>query len=276
MVVTFNTQSGPMTAVLKLYDRRFGPQFRERLRTYIPHTSEDEAIWQQYVHGGMAAPFFDQMEKDDAEYGMSVPPRRYYQDSWQGRAQFEGALQRQALQYFDVETKAYDILIDLQGACIPTMLAHVRVLQPLPDPAENEVYFRIPGILLQFIDGCSLWRLADPERVPKMDDLRHIVQMAVNTADAINDLGVLMLDCRPQNVIVERGSRRPFLHDFAQCYFRDSEYFDDPGDPDDPFTYQDAVSQNGNSRAIGMVMETRIKRERGYNLNIQYRPDSRL
>src|SRR5436190_23679597 len=66
MVVSFKTQSGPMNAVLKLYDRRFGPDFRTIEGTYSPHTSEDEATWQKYVHQGMAAPFFHRMEEDQA------------------------------------------------------------------------------------------------------------------------------------------------------------------------------------------------------------------
>jgi hypothetical protein len=269
MVVAFNTQSGSMNAVLKLYDRRFGPDFRTIEGTYSPHTSEDEAIWQEYVHKGMAAPFFHRIEEDQAASLLPLGPDDYYEASWEGRAQYEGGLQHRVLQYFDTETETYDKLIDLQGAYIPMMLAHVCVSQPLPDLAETEVYFRIPGILIQFIDGRSLWRLADRPNAPKEEELGGIIQMAVDIADAINDRGVIMGDCRPQNVIVERETRQPFIHDFAQCCFKETCVYD-PDDPNDQ-GYQDSVYQHGNPKAIGMVMATRVKRELGFELNIRYR-----
>lgn len=167
MVVTLKTESGSMNAVLKLYDRRFGPDFRMIRGTYSPHTSEAEAGWQKYVSQGMAAPFFRRMEEDQAASMLLLGPNHYYEDSWEGRAEYEGALQREVLQYFDTETETYDRLVDLQGKNIPTMLAHVCVSQPKPDLAETEVYFRIPGILIQLIDGCSLWSLPTPRRHPK-------------------------------------------------------------------------------------------------------------
>lgn len=265
MAVTFDTQAGPMNAVLKLYDRRFGPDFRTIRRRYSPHTSEDEAIWQEYVHQGKAPGFFDRIDQEQAVSLFPWSPHHYYDDSWEGRAQYEGALQRRVLEYFDTETATYERLTDLQGTCIPLMFAHVvsQPLPDLPDLAETQVYFRIPGILIQLIDGCSLWQLADPPDVPKAEELESIVQAAVDTADAINDRGVVMEDCRPQNVIVERDTRRPFIHDFAQCFFRDA--------CTDDQDYQDLVYSHGNPKAIGMVMATRVKRDLGFQLNIRYR-----
>lgn len=46
MVVTFDTPLEPMIAALKLYDRRFGPQFRDVFGKYERHTSEYEECWQ--------------------------------------------------------------------------------------------------------------------------------------------------------------------------------------------------------------------------------------
>ncbi|KAG8428481.1 hypothetical protein J3459_003875 [Metarhizium acridum] len=149
------------------------------------------------------------------------------------------------------------------------MLAHVYVSQPLPNLAQTEVYFRIPGILIQLIDGCSLWQLADPSNVPKAKELEGIVQSAVDIANAINDHGVVMNDCRPQNVIVERDTHKPFIHDFSQCCFKEACAYD-PDEPDDQ-VYQDVVFSHGYPRAIGMVMTTRVKLELGFQLNIHYR-----
>ncbi|KAI1394580.1 hypothetical protein F4819DRAFT_481118 [Hypoxylon fuscum] len=269
MVVTFDTQLGPMKAILKLYDRRFGPDFRTIGGRYSPHTSEDEAIWQEYVHQGRAPEFFDRIKQDQAASRLYWSPEHYYEDSWEGRAQYEGGLQRRVLEYFDTETATYERLADIQGTYIPTMLAHVYVSQPLPDLAKMEVYFRIPDILIQLINSCSLWQLADPSNAPKAKELEGIVQEAVDIANAINDHGVVMKDCRPQNVIVEWDTHQPFIHDFAQCGFKEA-CTDDPDDPNDQ-GYQDVVCSHGNQRAIGMVVTTRVKRELGFQLNIQYR-----
>ncbi|KAK3935001.1 hypothetical protein QBC46DRAFT_220068, partial [Diplogelasinospora grovesii] len=133
MVVTFDTRSGPVNAVLKLYDRRFGPNFRTIEGKYSPHTSEDEAIWQEYVRKGMAPEFLDRMEQEQAVSLFPWSPDDYYEDSWVGRAQYEGRLQRRVLECVDTETATYERLTDLQGTYIPTMLAHVYMSQPLPD-----------------------------------------------------------------------------------------------------------------------------------------------
>ncbi|KAI5919428.1 hypothetical protein F4810DRAFT_503553 [Camillea tinctor] len=90
MVVTFDTPSGPMKAVLKLYDRRFGPSFRTIEGTYSPHTSENEAIWQEYINQGNASALFDRIEEDQVVSVLRWSPNDYYEDSWKGRAQFEG------------------------------------------------------------------------------------------------------------------------------------------------------------------------------------------
>ncbi|KAG8428482.1 hypothetical protein J3459_003904 [Metarhizium acridum] len=66
MVVTFDTQTGPRKAILKLYDRRFGPDFRTINGKYSPHTSEDEATWQEYAHQGRAPEFFNRIEQGQA------------------------------------------------------------------------------------------------------------------------------------------------------------------------------------------------------------------
>jgi hypothetical protein len=209
------------------------------------------------------------MERDQAESMLYLFPDDYYEDSWEGHAQYEGGLQRQVLQYFDTETETYDRLIDLQGVYIPTMLAHVYISQPRHTPAETEVYFRIPGILIQRIKGSSLLQLANHgQSILEKEVLEGIVQHAVKIANAINEHGVVMKDCRPENVIVEEATSQPFIHDFAQCGFRENCAYD-PNDPSDR-GYLDSVRQHGNPRAIGMVMTKRVRRERGFQLNIQY------
>ncbi|TAQ85592.1 hypothetical protein B7494_g6098 [Chlorociboria aeruginascens] len=261
MVVTFNTHSGPMNAILKLYDRRFGPYFRTREGKYASHSVQDEAAWQDYVHRGMANPFFHGMDEDIAT-SMTLAPEDYHEDSWEGRAQYEGALQLQALQYFNTETETYKRLSELQGLYIPTMLAHVRISQLVPDLPGTEVYFRIPGILIQLIDGWNLSQLADPPNAPSQEKLERIVQMAADTADFINYYGVTMADCHPQNVLVERATDHPFFFDFAQCWFKEE-------DQDDQ-SYQEYVSQTRNSAEIGMAMVKQVKEKLGIELNIWY------
>lgn len=269
MVVAFDTQSGPADAILKLYDRRFGQDFRTLDGEYSPHTSQNEETWQQYVDQGLAAPFFQQMEDDQAKSMLFLFPDDYYEDSWEGRAKYEGGLQHQVLQYFDTETKTYERLNDLQGIHIPMMLAHVYVSQPRHKSTETEVYFRIPGILIQRIKGSSLFQLADGGQSALQNEaLESIVQRTVNIANIINERGVIMRDCRPENVIVESATSQPFIHDFAQCFFRENCAYN-PNDPNDR-GYLDYVRQHGNPRAIGMVMTKLVSRERGFQLNIQY------
>ncbi|OAA60365.1 hypothetical protein SPI_05489 [Niveomyces insectorum RCEF 264] len=272
MVIAFDTKSGPMEAVLKLYDRRFGPDFRTVEGKYSVHTSHNETAWQEYVDRGLAGPFFQKMAADQAESMLFLFPDDYYDDSWEGLAQYEGGLQRQVLQYFDTETKTYDRLRDLQGTAIPVMLAHVCVsrLQQIPD--SKDVYFRIPGIVIQHIKGSSLSRLVDIGHqciyLEQAATLEDIVQSAVDVAHAINKHGVILRDCRPENVIVEQATRQPFFYDFAQCGFEEECAYK-PDDPDDQ-GFRDAVRQHGNPRAIGMVMAKRAERELGFQLQIRY------
>jgi len=272
MVVTFVTESGPMDAVLKLYDRRFGRNFRTIRGKYSPHSSDDEAAWHEYVRKGMADPFFRQLEEEEAASLLPLNPAHKHNDTSEGHAQYEGALQRQAMAYFDTETRTYEKLTDLQGAYIPTMLAHVCVSQPRLDlqTPEMELYFRIPGILIQRIDSCaSLWELAESQTPFGEQKLGDIVQMAVDEAVAVNNRGVVMNDCRPENVIIEQNTCQPFIHDFAQCFFEEA-CVEDPDDPDAP-DYRACVIQSGNPRAIGMVMEMLVRRKLGYQLSINYR-----
>jgi hypothetical protein len=128
MVVTLKTESGSMNAVLKLYDRRFGPDFRMIRGTYSPHTSEAEAGWQKYVSQAMAAPFFRRMEEDQAASMLLLGPNHYYEDSWEGRAEYEGALQREVLSTSTQRQRRTTDLSTSRGRisqrCSPTSACH--------------------------------------------------------------------------------------------------------------------------------------------------------
>ncbi len=95
-----------------------------------------------------------------------------------------------------------------------------------------------------------------------------------------------MEDCSPRNVVVDKESQAPFVIDFAQCNFKDKmiamwealpessgeegEEEDDSFDPE--LEYWDRVRGADNPGAIGSVMATRVRQEKGIDLEIQY-PD---
>lgn len=112
----------------------------------------------------------------------------------------------------------YSHLHDLQGKSIPQMYAHVRVQLEGTVKAELAPYKDVKGILMQYIDGYSLMDLASSPRAPKQTELmRGILQSAVDLAHQIAELGVLLIDGRPANVVVMAETQAPYFIDFAQC-----------------------------------------------------------
>lgn len=238
---SFKTTSGATKkAVLKVFDRRFGQSFRHirgirgkfpGTNRYLPHTNALEEHWRDYMREGKASAFFDEIkerhQRQDAlppcpeEFLEAMAPECY--------ARYEGALQYQALAYFDAETQAYERLSDLQGQGILKLLAHVRLRVEPPDagvrgqeeePADAAKYFQINGIIMEQIDGCPLSKLT-PSIVPT-DKLEGILQRTIDIATKVNMRGVILGDCRPGNVLVETGSATPFVHDFAQSWTWDT------------------------------------------------------
>ncbi|KAK3323047.1 hypothetical protein B0H66DRAFT_555710 [Apodospora peruviana] len=310
------------TVALKLYDRRFGPNFRgdprprrrpppppqqpsHRSSRFLPNTISSETAYREFVRSGDSAAYAARLLRDKetsiTRAGGQIFPshsyrrrRRRHLTKADRLARFECALQLLAVQQFRTETKAYDRLSDLQGIGIPKVLAHVKFsIAPAADDDDDDddESFTIYGVIMEKIVGYSLDQLpTHPKAAQPKSEWSRIVQEAVDIAFEINKRGVLMEDCRPQNVLVDQNTRKPFVHDFAQVLFRDDfpEQEDDdeeaeegeeenddygPGLLGEPIdSYDRMVRFLGNTFAIGGVMAKIIKREAQVDLEIRY-PD---
>ncbi len=168
---------------------------------------------------------------------------------------------------------------------VPRILAHVRLSAPTglatlpPQEAAAAPYFEVRGILLERIDGDSLGDLTLAPLPSNLRAWQRIIQAAADAAYEINKRGIIMEDCAPRNVLVDRQSCAPRIVDLAQCRFRDElvgkwykwGWHEDEGwDPD--VEYWEQVSTAGNPAAIGAVMVNRVQKKTGVQLDVRY-PD---
>lgn len=310
--IVFKDRAGTdIRAVLKLYDYRFGKDLRrDDDGKHSPHFAQAEAEYWDYVRKGKAERFLEDLaeenRKAEAQGQLEEPLHRHLDGSPEGRARYEIVLHEQCAEYFRCEAKAYDTLLDLQGKSIPRKFAHVRAPRTdlPPDLAQGKFaqFFEVPGILMERISGYRLWDMPESPLAPREPERwRGIVQAAVDVAADINTRGVIMYDCRPRNVIVDKRTHNPFLIDFAQCSFRDdpgySKIYDaddneseDGGDEDeeddseeggslfeddweslDPEArYQRDALERDNPGAIGTVMAAKLLRGHGVRMDLRY------
>ncbi|KAK4197953.1 hypothetical protein QBC40DRAFT_230919 [Triangularia verruculosa] len=291
--------SGNKTAaILKLFDRRHPPTFRDGVTGLRPHRLEDDLAWEDFVRQDKLDPFMDEISRSLKE---NVPWSPDYElsdeepQSQESLGRYEAGLYRTAMEYFECETRTYEQLKDLQGICIPRLYAHVFLDAPTIDPAlAGRPEFRIYGILIEPIRGFVLSKLPNlpDEEAPPRDLWRNIVQDAVHSANGINKRGVVMHDCRAGNVLVEVNTNRVVLQDFAQCSFRDeleAQFAEEEAAGDDdngengeegnqdklsdgmPRSYEEYVRSKGNPFAIGLPLTNKILRKTGVNLRDKIR-----
>lgn len=295
MAVTINRESGPpLQAMLKLYDRRFGWNLRRVGGEPMLHRPSDEAAFQSFIRQGKMTPFLHELEEDKKASLIPLSPSGYRDNTPDGSARFEAALWQECNAHFECETEAYARLSDLQGESIPRMYAHVRLVPSTSAVPEDLLqpqtarYFEIKGVLLERIPGYNMRKMAtSPEALLDPSAWPGVVQSAVDAAHAINQRGVLMDDCAPRNVVVDRCSLTPFIIDLAQCSFKDKmveaweargEDGEDEGeegeegeDWDPDVEYWHIAGTRDNPGAIGAVM-ARMLRKKGITLDIRY-PD---
>lgn len=275
--IAFATTSGATKkAVLKAFDRRFGQSFRHvrgipgmspDLERYLSHTNAVEKIWRDYVRDDKAKTLFEEIkalnERDDI---LPPCPEEFLEGmAPEFIARYEGALQYQALRFFDLETEAYARLSDLQGQGIPKLLAHVRIcvepysgLELEETDTDSAKFFHINGIIMDRIDG---FRLADLASSPlPTDKWEGTLQRTIDIATKINMKGVILGDCRPGNVLVETLSGMPFIHDFAQSHTWDTN--------DEDFGF--VVCENQNPRRVVSSLVNRLQKEKEIELNLVY------
>lgn len=281
MDVTVRTETGAeLRAVLKVYDRRLGKDLRECLGKHVPHTPAVEAAFQSFVKAKKMAPFLRELARKSKEDLTPPQPWHFLDDGGPNcQAEFEAALWAKCEEYFNAETEAYDRLSHLQGECIPRMLAHVRVMVPVPNlPSDMSKYFELKGVLLESIFGYNLGDLAISPLAPA-DPKKWlpIVQSSVNLAHTLDATGVLMGDCAPRNVIVDRSTHKPFFIDFAQAEFKDAllRAWHDPKDKtfNPEYEYWKAVATRNNPGAIGSEMKCKVKKAKNIELQGIVYPD---
>jgi hypothetical protein len=284
--VTFQTRQGPpVHRVLKLYDRRFGSCLREVGKDRAaPYTQENEAAFEAFVRRGMMPGFLRHRRERNETETLPVRARDFLDEPnrTESLAEYEAALWQECIEHFECETKAYHRLADLQGTLIPHIHAHVSLSATKLAtiiPQETAPYFEVRGILLERIDGYSLESLTLGPLPRNLRTWQHIIQLAADAAYEINKRGVIMEDCAPRNVVVDRQSQTPRIVDLAQCIFRDemaSEWYkcgwheDEDWDPD--VEYWEQAITTSNPGAIGAVMVNRVQRKTGVKLDIRY-PD---
>ncbi|KAL7906754.1 hypothetical protein GGI35DRAFT_487308 [Trichoderma velutinum] len=312
MCVAITLDSGQdVHAVLKLYDRRFGVDLRDYRNVHLPLTSAKQALFESFVRRNAIGPFLTQLAQDQERELIPIPPHHHLDDDdAEGSEKYEAALWKDCVDMFNCETKAYELLKDLQGTGVPRLLAAVRLVDTSSSIPSDLIdrpdakYWDVNGILLQFIPGINLINL-DSSSID-VKEWPILVQRSVDLVYDINERGVVMMDCSPRNMIMDQQSQQPFVIDFAQCWFKhemkmwepnneeeeegeenvtnekeDEE--EDGGEKDNEKNYEDrefdleaeywhrAVSID-NPGAIGCVMNMRLQREKGIKIKFQY-PD---
>jgi hypothetical protein len=272
-------------AVLKVYDRRFGEHLRGDLfRNHRPHNAVHEAAFQSFVHEEKMEPFIREREESMRQKNLLPGCGHILDGTEDGIAKFEAALWHESKKQFSCETEAYERLEDLQGKAIPRLYAHVRLTLPktivqdeLLESPEIAPYFEVNGIVLERITGYNLIDMHMSALSPEDTMLwSGIVQSAVDAVSEINKRGVLMRDCGPRNVVVDKHSHTPFVIDLAQCDFKDKlieewraygRHKNEGWDPDTEYCNELKLASNHGE--VGVVM-TALLQSSGLSLVIKY------
>lgn len=312
MRVILRLDSGePLAAVLKLFDRRFGEDLRSNGRIHWPYMRASEKEFNCMVRRNDMDRFITKLLQDREKAMFQKPPWHFLADDdddddngeepdddvggEHAGDRFEAAVWQECEDMFDCEVKSYEHLKDFQGTGIPRLLATVRLAgasSTVPSDLINEPaakYWHVKGILLQYIPGINLMNL-DSSSID-VKEWEPLVQRSVDLAHEINKSGLVMRDCSPRNVIVLQQSQQPFFIDFAQSWLKhemriswetssssggEEEEKEKEKEEDDFILddeYWDRAGTTGNPGAIGAVMTTRLKREKGVEIKIQY-PDT--
>lgn len=253
-------------AVLKMFDRRFGPSFRSRYgpggrHQPIPHTEQEEDQWVQWVNSGQSAPVLQYIHHQRTTEVYPYTAGNFYEDAVLAKRNlvFEAALHDQALRWFQNECRAYDKLAPLQGVRIPEMYAHVCLAIPSSVPKDqSRLEFQACGILIEYIDGISGTTLLNDLQRVNTSTLIHIAQDAIEGAYSINTHGVIMGDCALRNVIIRKSDNRVFYIDFAQVFWRENDV--------DDATFWEIVRSHDNYGEVAMVLAGALKKKFGTDI----------
>ncbi|KAF9784166.1 hypothetical protein IL306_008275 [Fusarium sp. DS 682] len=261
------------SAILKLYDRRFGTQFRAYYRNFTPYDDQAKAAFHSFLQRGVMGPFLEELDEEQSRTGHTPRTASELRDEADGVTKFEAALWRFANKDFKTETEAYTRLQDLQGVSIPKLYAVMRLLTG----SKKDGYLDIYGVLLEPIVGWSLDALPDsPDTPASQEEWTSIIQHAVDAAHEVNKRGIILDDSAPRNVVVDQTTYQPFLIDFAQCFFKDTMFSpreEEAEGWDADLEYCEIARDHDNPGAIGRVMQRRLQKMFGWKLDIAY-PES--
>ncbi|KAK3371450.1 hypothetical protein B0T24DRAFT_629094 [Lasiosphaeria ovina] len=239
-------------AVLKVFDRRFGPQFRKRNNTPVPHTLQDENKFVQFVTSGRSISLLRRIEEARNTEDYFYTAQDFYDEaSKEDRGSvFELALHEEEYRWFRTETRAYDKLLALQGIHVPRMYAHAQI--SINSSSVNNAEFQAPAILIEYIPAISCDRLKSTSTTGvSVQFLIGVGQNAIDAAFEISKCGVIMGDGGTHNALCRLPDNQIFYIDFATAYFIDSY-------PDNETYWNTAWSKNIN--AVASVLDTVAKR----------------
>lgn len=267
MEVQWASSSGgkAQTAILKLFDRRYGHESRW-WRDWC-HSPSVEACWQKYVQSGHALGFFEYIkEMDDKRCNWYLDPLDGEDtvDTWEMTAKKEGLMQYRLLQGLKTEIRAYKHLEKLQGKCIPIFYGTTSFSLAPRQLESDPQFFQIGGILTQHIDGFTLDSLLETEELSPDIDYQGLIQRVIEVAEEVNVCGVVNIDCVPHNMIIQTGSMQPFEFDFFECSFREDFASEDE--------YKENVRYTGNPVGFGTVVGKRLNRKFKLGLRVKYGP----
>lgn len=248
MLVTINNPDQNLEGhyVLKLYDRRFGPEIR-KYGNAMPWTPDIEKSYHEFLQSGAASLFFQFCTETDPE------DLRYH--LWDMDDQ-QKEIYNQVLcrRLYEPEVETYRRLSPLQGVDIPIFYKSVWVSTVSDHEAMQEKLLRCPSILIEYIDGFSLSNLANFAPREKWQD---ICDEAIRIVRDMGDYDIRNEEVRPRNFIVRqyRDSQgaicfKPVPIDFRRCVFRKDE-------DDKNWWFMKALQDE--EGAIGVVMQGKLR-----------------
>ncbi|KAL6691070.1 hypothetical protein J3F84DRAFT_397836 [Trichoderma pleuroticola] len=280
MCVTITLDSGQdIHAVLKLYDRQFNVDLRDYRGIHMPLTTAKQTLFESFIRRNAIGPFLAQLAQYQERELVPIQPHHHLDDdNFEGSQKYKAALWKDCDDMFNCETKAYELLKDLQGTGVPRLLAAIRLVDTSPSIPSDLIggpdakYWDVNGILLQFIPGINLINL-DSSSI----DVREwpiLVQRSVDLVYKINEYGVVMMDCSPRNVIHEMKMWEPSneQEDEEDEEKESEEKEEEDSEIDLEAEYWNRVASADNPGAIGCVMSMRLQREKGVKIMVQY-PD---
>ena len=255
-VLTQDYTNIPRVVFLKLYDRRFAPQWRSDwgLDPWTP-ALEEELL--EFSRCSSSEAFMRRLRED--------PDASEDDEGWTD-AQHEACLSHKLQCIFQTEKTVYGELSHHQGSLIPKLYGAVTMgtsTSPSSDGVgSSPVIFDIPGLLLEYIDGFAFSELAYSS--VGRSEWQYLADRAVRaTNHVLLESNVLNDDVRPDNMMVcedqnyERGYR-VIMIDFGSCRLRkDGETIEEWG------LEKHRQDEEG---AMGAVLQIQLRNKAGFEL----------